>query len=661
MKFYLDGNEVKPAINWQDIDVSLKVDKQLNIFLLFQDFDLQFDADGYDYLSNIIYNQSFCTEVDIRIDKFCNGEYVLLFAGKIFISDCSVDEQTCIVTAKVQDRSFFYSINNNKNIKTSLDAEYTKNKEPIATTIIYNLDVRDVSTLAVTRTVEACRVEEAFRYFVDFMTDNSVSFVSDTFGANGTWGGLCITTGKRLRGVVPSLTDARWVTTSFLELFTEINRRIPLVLMIENPFTNPIVRIESQDYLYNNNVSLILSDVDKIETKFDNQKLYALIKFSSPTDLTNQLDFPENIDFFGFKEEEFHILGKCNLDQSLDLTCEWVTSSNVIQLVVDTAVTDWDNDLFLINSTGNFINTGITTNDNFFNTIPPYYHYNYQLNNENITRRYNEDLANSIASYYINSQDGKAYAYMAAPLDHITFYQNENFTNFLPIESYDYGNNYDPFLSRYIAPQKAIYTVKAKITILFDAQTGTNGNYFQMWLEHYDSSNNLIKYYEIAKNNKTLSNSAYLPGDYYVDVDSFVTKSWVLNETINMNDNDYLTMKIVSYPDGYPQTGFGTGDTLYQVLSGSDQTFLEIVDTSFTGGIFNTVDPNNFKIQLHQFDYPLTYNEWTTIINNPNMKVGFGMKNRPYRYGWIQQLKYNHSSGIASFTISTSKSKENAS
>ena len=186
MKFYLDGNEVQPAVNWKDIDISLKKDKELNIFLLFQDFELQFDADGYDYLSNIIYDGLSCNEVDVRIDKFCNGEYVIMFQGKLIIADCEVDEQACVVSAKVQDKSFFYSINNNKNIKTSFNGAYTKNKEAITPTIIYNLDVRDVSTLAVTRTVEACRVEEAFRYFVDFMTDNSVSFVSDTFGSGGT-------------------------------------------------------------------------------------------------------------------------------------------------------------------------------------------------------------------------------------------------------------------------------------------------------------------------------------------------------------------------------------------------------------------------------------------------------------------------------------------
>jgi hypothetical protein len=660
MKFYLDGNEVQPAVNWKDIDVSLKKDKNLNIFLLFQDFELQFDADGYDYLSNIIYDGLFCNEVDVRIDKFCNGEYVVMFQGKLIIADCEVDEQACIVSAKVQDKSFFYTINNNKNIKTSFNGLYTKNKEAITSTEIYELDVRDVSTLAVTRTVESCRVEEAFRYFVDFMTDNSVSFVSDTFGSGGEWAGLCITTGERLRGVTPSVTDARWITTSFLELFTEVNRRIPLVLLIDNPYTNPVVRIESAEYLYNANTSLILQDIDAITTSFDNQKLYALVKFGSPTDLVNQIDFPEYIDFYGYKDEEFHILGKCNLDQTLDLTCQWVSSSNVIQLVVDTLITDWDSNLFIINSIYTDDFTGTTTNDNFIGSVPPFYHYNYLLNNENISTRYIDDLADSIAAFYIDSVQGQAYAYTSLNLQHTVFVNNENFTGFLNTESYDYGNNFDTALGRYTAPQKAAYTIKAAVTLQFGAQTGTGFNWYQFHLEHYDASNTLLATYDIAAPNNIIG-SGNIPGSYWVasySPGTDITKT-LNNQVINMNANDYVTMRIRSYPDGVPTIGTVNGGALYNILNNASQTFLQIVDTSFIGGIFNNVDPNNLNVQLHKFDYPLTYGEWTSIINNPVAKIGFGMKNRPYRYGWIEEIKYNHASSTASFILSTSKNKQN--
>lgn len=661
-KFYLDGIEVSPALNWEDIDVSLKRDKQLNIFLLFQDFELDFDAEGYDYLSNIIYNESFCTEVNIKIEKYCNAEYVLLYAGIIFISDCSVNEQACIVSAKIQDKSFFYAINNNKNIKTSLDGLYTKNKQNIVSTQIYDLQVRDVSTLAVTRTIEACRVEEAFRYFIDFMTDNSVSFVSDTFGANGDWAGLCITTGERLRGVVPSINDARWVTTSFLELFTEINRRIPIVLLIDNPFTSPVVRIESQEYLYNSNVSLILSDVDKIETSYDNQKLYALIKFGSPTDLVNQIDFPELIDFYGFKQEEFHILGTCNLDQTLDLTCQWVSSSNIIQLVVDTLITDRDSNLFLINSTYTDDFNGVTTNDNFLGSVPPFYHYNYLLNNENISNRYVEDLADSIAAYYINSVQGQCYAYGSTQLQHLNPLASEDWSTFLDVESYDYGGNFDTGTSRYTAPETAVYTIKAQVTILFGNPTGgTFGNDYQFLIEHYDVGNNLVNTYYIGQHNTQLGLGATYPGQYWragYPLNTQLSRT-MNNQTIPMNQNDYLIMRIRSYPLYVAANNIFQAGQEYVILKNASQTFFQVVDTSFIGGIFNNVNPDNLKVQLHRLRYPLTYNEWMTIVNSPNKKIGFGMKNRPYRYGWIQELKYNHSKGVADFIITTSKSKEN--
>ncbi len=131
------------------------------------------------------------------------------------------------------------------------------------------------------------------------------------------------------------------------------------------------------------------------------------------------------------------------------------------------------------------------------------------------------------------------------------------------------------------------------------------------------------------------------------------------NQTIPMNQNDYLIMRIRSYPLYVAANNIFQAGQEYVILKNASQTFFQVVDTSFIGGIFNNVNPDNLKVQLHRLRYPLTYNEWMTIVNSPNKKIGFGMKNRPYRYGWIQELKYNHSKGVADFIITTSKSKEN--
>ncbi len=662
-QFYLDGTLVESAINWKDVSSTIKRDNQQNLFLLFQEYDLTFDSTGYDYLIDKIQNDSFCTEVVVEIKKMCDDDYLTIFNGIMFISDCVVDERACTIKCKVNDKSFFSKINNNKNIKTSLDGAFTKLKQPITAIEQYDLEVFNVGTNSSVRTVIACRIEEAFRYFVDFMTESSVGFRSDTFGATGDWNGLCITVGERLRGVTPSIEDARWIPFSFLDLFNEINKRIPIVLLVEDPYTSPIVRIESIEYLFGNSVTFFASSVYEIETSFDTSKLYALVKMGSPTDDTFTLDFPEDIDYFGFKKEEFHLLSSCNLDQALDLSANWIVSSNITQRVVDNLDQGYDNNTFLLNSIYTDDNTGRTTNDNMFNVSPPKYHYNALLNNASIADRYIEDLSASLASYYVDSQEGQMLAYRNGLLQHTVLTASENFTAFLNAESYDYGNNFNTGTAFYTAPQAAAYNIKAQVTIQFGNQGGTAFNWFQFLVEHYDSSNTLLNVYNIVAPNNTLGGSAAFPGSYWVAgfaINTVVTKT-LTTQIINMNAGDYLNMRIRSYPDGVAQRNIYQGGQLYTILTGASQTFLQVVDTSITGGTFLDIDPNLIKVQLHKFSYPMTQQEFNGVLNNPTGRIGFAMENQPYRYGWIKELKYNHTFSRADFVLTTNRESEHAS
>jgi len=657
MRFKLDGNIVDSPKNWEEVNTTIKRDPNVNLFLLYQEYNLEFADSGHAYLSNLSVNDSFCTQVSVTIEVECNQQWSLIFDGFIFLSDCEFNERACTVNCKVNDKSFFSKINNNKSIKTSLEGAYTKNKEAITVTEQYDLDVYRVSDgTTLIRTVPTCRVEEAFRYMVDFMTDNTVGFTSTSFGAGGTWEGLCITTGERLRGVVPNFTTGRWVQFSFIELFNEINNRIPIILLVENPFTTPVVRIETIDYLYDNTTVFTASDVYEVVTSYDNDKLYAIVKFGSPTDDTFS-DFPDDIDYFGYKSEEFHVLGNCNLDLTLDLSSDWVVSTNIIQRCAQTGVQDYDSNLFIIDSIYTDDFNGRTTNDNFLNSVPARYHYNARLNNDNISQRYLPDIANSIASYYINSQEGQMYAYLSGALAHTVLTNNEDFQQFIDVESYDFGNYYDTVTRTYTAAITGVYTFKAQVTLLCGAGTGSIiGNLFRMLLEHYDASNVLINAYDIHNSNLIFNGVGYLrlgpsPG-------SVVVKT-LNNTAITMTAGDYLRMRILSWPNsnGPGQPIFG--GQVYSVLSGASNTFMQCVDTTITGGVFPDADPNDIKVQLHRFNYPMSQSQFDTILANPIGRIQFNMEGQSPRFGWIKELKYNHTNGVAEFIVSTSKATQN--
>ena len=657
MRFKFDGNLVDAPKNWQEVNTTIKRDNNLNLFLLYQEYNLEFADSGYEYIYDLSVNNSFCTQVGVSIEIECNQQWQLIFDGIIFLSDCEFNERACTVNCKVNDKSFFSKINNNKSIKTSLDGAYTKNKESITVTEQYDLDIYRVSNNTLLRTIATCRVEEAFRYMIDFMTDNTVSFTSSTFGAGGNWEGLCITTGERIRGVVPTLTDARWIQFSFIELFEEINKRIPIILLIENPFTNPIVRIESIDYLYDNNQVFTADDIYEIQTSYDTDKLYAIVKFGSPTDDTFS-DFPDSIDYFGYKSEEFHVLGTCNLDQTLDLSCDWVVSTNVIQR--QTTVQDYDDSLFLIDSIYTDDFNGRTTNDNFLNSVPARYHYNARLNNDNISQRYLPDIANSIASYYIDSQEGQVYAYLSGgSLVHTVLTANEDFQQFINTEAYDYGNFYDTVTRTYTAAITGVYTFKSAITFLFGPATGTGANWYQMWLEHYDVANVLKNRYEYYTPNACLG--AGVANCYWnVAYGLNTVRTFTLNNTaITMVAGDYVRVRVRSFPNGIPDFGVILGGQVYTILQGASATYLQCVDTSITGGVFLDADPDDIKVQLHRFNYPMTQAQFDTILANPIGKIQFGMDGQNPRFGWIKELKYNHTTATAEFILTTSKATQN--
>ena len=652
IRFIFDTtNIVDPAANWEEVSSTIKRDEQYNLFLLYQEYTLNFIGSGFDYIMDKITNDGFCTQIDITIQSQCDQSWSTIFNGIIFISDCAVNEKKCEVKCKVSDKSFFSKVNNNKNIKTSLGGVFTKNLVPLAAASQYDLDVYNVTANALVRNVPCCRIEEAFNYFISFMTDSTVTFASSTFGVGGEWEGLCITTGERLRGITPTINLGQWSEFNFLTLFQEINNRIPIILLVENPFSNPIIRIESLEYLYGSSNTFNATNIDEIITSYDNEKLYAIIKFGSPTD-TITIDFPESIDFFGFKTEEFHVLGTCNLDQSLDLSSDWVVSSNIIQQVV-AASQDYDKDIILINSELTDISNGRTTNANFLNVTPARYHYNELLNNDNISQRYLPELSNSMASFYVDTKVGQAMGYSNANITHSVFNTLEDFTGIILAEAYDYGNFFDSTTGIYTAQQPAVYQVTSGVTFNFGTQNLVGYNVYQVWIEHYDQSNVLKNRYEIAAANQIINGERVWAANY--PANTIITK--VLAPTaITMVTGDYLAMRIKSYPYGYLNQGIALGAQLYQILSGLSRTYLKIIDTTIAGGVFNDVDPNNIKVQLHKFNYPMTQDDFNSVLNNPVGKIGFAMNNQQLRYGWIKELKYNHTSAMASFVLSTSKS-----
>ena len=345
IKIYLDGTLVDNPINWDELQSTLRRDDDFNSIFLTQESSLTFGGDGYEYLYSKL-TDSFCNVVELYVLDDCGGNnHVEILKGSVFVSDCTFNEKNCTVSTRVEDNSFYKSINNNKSIKFSPFTDRTKNAEVLNTATTYNLDVYSVVNPATLMrgNCQAVTVHEAFRTIISFMSDNTVGFTSSTFDVGGEWEGLCITSGYQLR----TAQNNPFPQFTFEELYNEIRSRIPIGIKVNDPYGSPIIQIESAEYFFNSSVSDYFNDIYEIITSVDQDKLYAIIKIGSTiVDDTLVYPFPEDIALFGFKQESFFISGECNIDTTLELINDWILSSNIIQKAVAGDQT-YDDNLFL--------------------------------------------------------------------------------------------------------------------------------------------------------------------------------------------------------------------------------------------------------------------------------------------------------------------------
>ncbi len=635
MQFLLDDVIYDAPKGWEDIETTIKRDFEYNSVLANQDTDVDFTGEAYDYLYTKLHSDGFCTKIKFEVRYSTDGiTYRTLLRGNLFMSDIQFNERTCTATVKIEDNSYYAMINNNKSISTTLDSGKSKNGVSITIPTVYQVDFLNIATLAVARANVNCyRVYDAFEYLIKFMSDGRLQFTSDylqtttfTDEMEGSllgfgWKGLCITTGINIR-VGTTVNDFSQSQFSFDDLWNEINRRIPLVLIVENPYGEyPTIRIENRDYQYTNANIFTADNVYEVISKVDTRSIYAKVNVGSSV-TTDQGLFPEQIHFFGFGPEEYIVQGECNIDTTLELGTEWATSSNVIAQQIN-GFQDYDSNLFLVETEYFSPTSGQTWNFNNLGLINPpiYYYFNTNLTNSYILNRYRGGLPGDLAQYTGVKGDGE---FLATELTSYTIgiLTTLNFSNVI----FNNGGYYDG-ANKFTAPIAGVFTFNLKGTIISSGFTTSTQNCTVgcfAWI--YDAggtvqSNNLIGYL-----------TATNPSNPITSFD--ITKQLILN------DGWYVIFKA-------QKTASIPGITATLQINSS----LECVDNSIGGGIFVTVDNTDIPIYLYEMEYPMCQDDFDIIMANTVGTVQFNMNGQPYRRGWISELTYNHNRGVASIKL----------
>jgi len=560
-KYYLDGTLVDCPVGWEKWEDSISVDRTLKGLLVQSDVSLEFSGLGYKILKAREDRGGQNELVNVRVEQLCSqaGGYSVIYNGIFFINQVEFDLIQCLAKCKMQDNGYYSKIYKNKSLEAYIETGKSKNEVSIdAVGRVYIKYVDPCTGIDPGGNLPtAWKVGDVLRFLVRYMSDNEMDFYSTLFDSGGYWEFLTMSMGKFIH-VDGSITgDEAGPSLSFETLLAELNAKDDLWFYIDTTKTKPTLVIEQFDTLFGSKVVHKFKNVSKLSTTYDITQMYAKVKFGSgavkPKGLSACADgaYYEEVDFVGCKDETFTILGKTNIDATLDLKGDWIVSPNIIQDIIVNNTQDHDDEFFFIDcsevvTTTPFVRLQANQADIY---SFGWHIFNWRLLNNKVCDRYFRGIPNSIAKW-LGSDAGRFKAMNTAQSSVITTspstYEPVQFDNDYGMvagqQCFDeqnlYGNGTTQGTpvaradSRFTAASAGIYKFRTTINIItsFSAK-------FKVKLKRYDSSNTFIN--EVASIEKVLfvgPSTIILEGNFFLSVNDYIqvaidytSSSWVVD------------------------------------------------------------------------------------------------------------------------------------
>lgn len=638
-QFFLDGIQVQDPKGWEDLDTTIKRDNALQGVIISQESQPEFYGDGYTLIKNKFDTSGFCEFVEIEIKQTCDQlNYQTIFTGVIFLSDCKFDLMRCSVKVKTVNNGYYAKISNNKNIKADISVGRSKNDVDITAAASHNVAFFvPASGTYGTASIAVYSMYEVFKFLTAFVSDGTIDFVSDDFGVGGQWEGVCITTPHEI-----SFTDQTVVPmVSFQEAFTEINKKLRIGFSIEVINSVPTLRIENLEYFFTQTSIITLPDAKEVTMAMDTSQLFSAVHLGSSTTLDSYppfgtLSFPELIGFLGFKDETYHVIGTCNVDRTLELSSEWIISSNVIEEIFVNWSFSYDGKVVLVNIDEA---TNKAVQSNWVDPSTGKYYYNKAFNNESVVSNWFFGIPNQIALFL---GDGNDTFRASNTTNNVLVEDNVNylvmgFDDETNPPNNDPNGNYNPVTAEYTIPQSGIYTFNTSGRMRMRMQSGNTSvltNFF-VRISVYDLFNVLYLSQDIpCYYNGNIENSHTSKSPYYV----------------TFKGNAVFYVPFVGY----------TVRVEYKIYSSTPSVHNQLINSTYQctgaingGGIVGSSDPENYKIKVYSFDYPLTFDQFNTIKADPKKLITFTTNNGVTQTGWIEEIKYYHHNKVASLKLIT--------
>lgn len=659
-KFYLNGNEIADHPDgWDNISSTVKRDSFSGGLLYDADIKLMsyggqdlyialktaWDTDRFGKSSFDIYQRS------------GSAGYVLIHAGTIFHSDLKWKLINNSVEYKVEDSSWFAKIKNNKKLDVSLGITQSKNKVSIPVATSFQLEVHKVTNgtyYADKR--KAYRIDEALRFLIDWMSDGTIGFESDCFGAGGVYDGYCILDGAEL--IYHTGND--YPRISFDKLFEDLRKRFNVQFVMVGSPSAPIIKIEPSSYFYSTDTAFTVTDIpDEVVLTVDTAKLYSGVRIGSEKYETfSTLIFPDVFPLISFKEDTLYFTGTNNVESVLDLVGGLVVSNSSIDVCLEqlSGYEGYDDEVIMIH-----YDTATLKSISSDWAGTGHHLYNEPLTNYNVLQRYANEFPSDVYANYVGTNtDGFTAVHTSAA----TPYQNSHSVNTAsvvdgPIQFNDdftlgtdpgtnyggattQGNPVTALNSYYTAPTGGSYSFSATLGIDFlGLVTPSSGSPV---ITDPGSFTAKIQFHKLSGGSVIdTQDSGFLlmslPGQYTISGSYFT----------NMAAGDTVEVHVKFENNTLPDPA----DLMFVY------TFIPDVTLFTCSGIdigTSTVVANNtkqYKALRLAFKYPLTLDEYNTIRASKSGLIYVPLNNNRSVRGWVENVKFEHISGETSFSLIT--------
>lgn len=664
IRFRLDDYLVQELpLGWDDLATSVKVDRTLvSTRLVTVDTRLRWYRDGFRYLRDVWRANPDCGEVLLRVEEDPHelGAWEVIYRGTVKLPAAQWSYEPDWVEAPIEDDSFYAYLKNNKDLEVDVTLPLSKNGEPLTPLTPTPWTFQDPLGVQPDVVRDAYLLHDVLQFLVAYLSDLKVQLVAPPFAPGGPLEGFVLQTGYRLR---TGLTLYEPLTVSLQDTLQELDKNFHLGLQLRFTGGVPELRLDFLDALNAGTPVLTLAEAHPVQATADAARLYGTVRVGSAKtlDQSGALPFPESIRWRGFIEEQYYLLGQCNLSTELDLVRQWVVSSNVLEQIVWNLDDGYDDQVCLVQVD---VPTGHTANTNWLLATPgAVTYYNEALTNEQVVRRWLGGVPASLATELGNVPSGRFRAEKTAAgvqsgtltsipaptsisLAPVTFQDDATAPNF------DNGNVYAPGTSRWTAPVAGLFSFEFQLQQACIFNPDPLAGLFGRWrgqsrgfLKRYDSGGSLIE----------TVYSTYLNLDTYGTISPYsagtaaVTFAFVHTRqaTFACNAGDYV---VVGW-EGWVETVIaGAFASLGYYLRPT--SYFACTQTTDFGDFTQTVDAARNLNYLLRFKAPLTRPQLRAVLANPSGAVDLTVQGRRFR-GWLEALKYDHSTNLADFTLAT--------